>query len=212
MSNYKLICFDMDGVLFKAHNFWMQVHKTYGTFEKGRKLTDQYLLTDYAKLVQKVVVELWMGRPAKPYNELVNSIKYFDNVLPTLKEIKKRDYLITIITCGPKELVGRLVKDGAPIDYSYYNELVIENSKVSGKFEWPVAEGHMKKVYLLNEICKKVNINLTHVIGVADGKSDEEMMEACGKRIAFCPTSEKIRELADVIIEKDDLSEILKYV
>lgn len=32
---YKLICFDMDGVIFKDVNFWMELHKAFDTLEKG---------------------------------------------------------------------------------------------------------------------------------------------------------------------------------
>lgn len=73
---YKLICFDMDGVIFQKENFWMEVHEAFGTLEKGKELTKKYLHADYDKLVEEVVVKLWKGKDAEPYYRLVKSLKY----------------------------------------------------------------------------------------------------------------------------------------
>ncbi|MBU0472467.1 MAG: hypothetical protein KKF65_07600 [Nanoarchaeota archaeon] len=62
---FKLICFDMDGVIFEFTNFWMELHKVFDTYEEGKKLSDLYLDSDYEKLVSEVVGELWKGKDAK---------------------------------------------------------------------------------------------------------------------------------------------------
>jgi phosphoserine phosphatase len=209
---YKLVCFDMDGVIFKAHNFWMKLHNAFGTLEEGRKLTDKYLLTDYAKLVEEVVGRLWKGKSANQYLDLINSVEYYGGVKETFAELNKRGYRIAIITCGPGHLLERMRKDGIKFDYAYSNNLVVQGDKIRGEFDWPVAEGHQKKVDILKDICNKEGIDLYEVVGIADGKSDEEMLEACGYRIAFCPTSERVRLLGDTVIEKEDLREMLKHI
>jgi len=43
---FKMIIFDLDGVIFKPVNFWMELHKELGTFEEGKKLTEKYLHSD----------------------------------------------------------------------------------------------------------------------------------------------------------------------
>ncbi|MBW2971860.1 HAD family phosphatase, partial [Candidatus Woesearchaeota archaeon] len=202
---YKLIVFDMDGVIFVAHNFWMKLHHVFGTFEKGRELTDKYLLTDYAKLVEEVVDKLWKGKDATPYFGLVDSVEYYEGVKETFDELRKRGYRIAVITCGPGHLIERMERDGMEFDYAYYNTLSIEDNKVKGEFDWPVAEGHDKKVTILKRICAKEGIKPHEVITIADGKSDYELMKASGFKIAFCPTSDKIRIMADVVIDRGDL-------
>lgn len=206
----------MDGVIFRVSNFWMEAHKAFGTLEEGRELTSKYLMTDYAKLVEEVVARLWAGKDARPYTTLVESIEYFDGVIDTFKELKEKGYTTALITCGPKELVDRLIKDlkkeHVAIDHVFCNTLNISARTVKGTFDWPVAEGRMKKVEILKKICAEERIELSDVTGVADGKTDFEMLNVCGKAIGFCPTSEKIEEVADVIIEKDDLREVLKHV
>ena len=66
----------MDGVIFRDVNFWLELHKAFGTLEQGSILTKKYLYTNYARLVEEVVVKLWKGRDAKPYFDLINSIEY----------------------------------------------------------------------------------------------------------------------------------------
>lgn len=85
----KLICFDMDGVIFKDINFWMELHKVFGTLEQGKELTKRYLHTNYNKLVEEVVVKLWKGKDAKPYYDLVNSIEYLPGVKDVFSFVQK---------------------------------------------------------------------------------------------------------------------------
>jgi phosphoserine phosphatase len=64
---YKLIVFDMDGVIFDHRNFWMELHEKLGTYEEGLELTRKYVKTNYAKLVEEVVNRLWKGKKADGY-------------------------------------------------------------------------------------------------------------------------------------------------
>jgi len=51
----KLIVFDMDGIIFEHINFWLELHKAYGTHEEGAKLTKNWLrrlLEDYGRTSQ----------------------------------------------------------------------------------------------------------------------------------------------------------------
>jgi phosphoserine phosphatase len=209
---YKLVAFDMDGVIFVAHNFWMKLHQVFGTFEEGRELTDKYLLTDYAKLVEEVVGRLWRGKDATAYQGLIDSVEYYAGVKETFDELRVRGYKIAVITCGPGHLVERMRQDGIEFDHAYSNNLVVRDGKIAGEFDWPVAEGWEKKVGLLKGICEKEGLALEDCVAVADGKSDISMMKACGYRIAFCPTSDEIRKIGDVVVEKGDLREILPYL
>ena len=64
----------MDGVIFEHRNFWLELHKAYGTYKEGIELTKKYLATDYQKLVDEVIGRVWKNKPAQYYFDLVNSI------------------------------------------------------------------------------------------------------------------------------------------
>jgi len=80
----------MDGVIFEHFNFWLELHKAYGTYEEGLELTNKYVKTDYNRLIKEVVGRLWKAKPAKIYFDLIKRIDYFPGVFKTLIELKKR--------------------------------------------------------------------------------------------------------------------------
>ena len=69
----------------------MELHKKLGTFEEGKKLTEKYLHSDYAKLVEEVVNKLWKGKPASAYFELINSLEYNLGVKALFEYIHKNN-------------------------------------------------------------------------------------------------------------------------
>src|SRR3989344_6957540 len=129
---YKLICFDMDGVIFKDINFWIELHKKFGTLEKGIELTKKYLHSNFDKLVEEVVVKLWKGKDAKPYYDLVNSMKYHQGVKETFNYIKQRGYITAIISASSIDVARRVQRDYG-VNHIFANELVIRNGKVAGE-------------------------------------------------------------------------------
>ena len=55
------VIFDMDGVLFEGHNFWLELHKKYGTEKLGLELANKYFTSDYDALAIQVARDLWRG-------------------------------------------------------------------------------------------------------------------------------------------------------
>ena len=94
---YKLIAFDMDGVIFKDINFWIELHKKFGTLDQGTELTKKYLHMDYDRLVEEVVVKLWKGKDTRPYYDLVKSIEYLVIIFALIPIRKKSDNNNTLI-------------------------------------------------------------------------------------------------------------------
>lgn len=208
---YKLICFDMDGVIFKDINFWIELHRKFGTLEKGLELTKKYLHSDYDKLVEEVVVKLWKGKDAKPYFNLVNSIEYLPGVKETLTTLKKKGYLTAIISASSIEVARRVQKDYG-IDHIFANELVIKNNKISGEFIWPIGVGNHHKAKIIKHLCSDLGIALKEVVYIGDSDTDLEAFEIVGLSIAFNSASEKLKEAADHIAKGNDLREILKWI
>lgn len=208
---YKLICFDMDGVIFKDVNFWMELHKKFKTLERGMELTKKYLHADYNRLVEEVVVKLWKGKDAKPYYELVNSIKYLPGVKETFAHIKKRGYLIAIISSSSSDVARRVQKDYG-VNYIFANELVIRNGKVAGKFIWPIGAGKEKKAHIIRDLCSDLGISAKEVIYVGDSDTDIEAFKEVGLSIAFNPSSEELRKVAKHTVNSHNLADVIKYI
>ncbi len=209
--DYKLICFDMDGVLIENTNFWIELHKKLGTLKEGKELTKKYLYTNYKKLVEEVVENLWKDKNAKPYYELVNSIKYNPGIKELFEHIKKRNYKTAIISSSSIDIAKKIQKE-YKINYIFANKLVIKNEKITGKFLWPIGPGKEKKAEIIKKLCSKLKITPKQVIYIGDGENDIEAFKIVGLPIAFNTKTEELKKHSKHIINKKNLKEIIKYI
>jgi phosphoserine phosphatase len=208
---YKLICFDMDGVIFKDVNFWMELHKAFGTLEKGKALTKKYLHKDYDKLVEEVVVKLWKGKDAKPYYKLVKSLKYLPGVKKAFAYVKNKGYITAIISASSIECARRAQKDFG-IDHVFANELVIKKRKVSGEFIWPIGVGKHLKAKIIRDLCSDLKIKPKECIYIGDSDTDLEAFQEVGLSIAFNSSSEKLKKAATHVVNSKNLADVIKYI
>jgi phosphoserine phosphatase len=204
----KLIIFDMNGVIFQP-GFWEQVHEAYGTEKQGKILTEKYLTTDYAKLVEEVVNKLWKGKSAKPYLDVIKKQKYMKGAKATIKKLKKRGYITAIISGGPRHL-GLRAKKEIGIDLIFTNDLIVKNKKITGEFKYPIA--YQRKQVILRNLAEKYNIDFKDVAVVVHDDNDLRMAKTAGIAIAFNPSPGELLKYCRIIIRKKDLSEILKYL
>ena len=201
-----LICFDMDGVIFKHNNFWIELHKIYETHEKGLELTKKYLKTDYPKLVEEVVNKLWKNKPESKFLELTNSLEYVEGAKELFTWLKDQGYKTAIISSGPRRLAERAKKD-LNIDYIYTNELIFKDQKATGEFKWPI--GADKKDEIFKKLCQENKLNPKDCIVVGHDHADLKMARLAGISIGFCPEEQ---EHWNFVINKRNLNEIIQII
>lgn len=213
----KLIAFDMDGVIFEHHNFWMELHKAFGTLEEGIALTKQYVKTNYDKLVQEVIGRLWKDKPAKPYFDLIANHKYVDGANETFKALKRNGHTTMLITSGPYDLALR-AKNELGVDYIFANRLPIESGKVVGTSEmgyWKIRDD--RKVEPLEEIRANLKIDGRDVIAVIHDKNDiklaKHVKEIGGEVIGFMfEPHPEVEENCTKIVRSANLTDILVHI
>ena len=208
----KLICFDMDGVIFEHSNFWVELHKALGTWQEGKVVTEKYLWTNYEMLVKEVVGRLWKGKPAKEYYDLVARQTYKKGACETIQELKKRGYKVAIISSGPKDLAKRAQHE-CGVDYIYTNELVIENGVVLGTADmkyWPIRA--TSKADALRTLCEEHMLDLKDIIAVGHDDGDIKMARTAGFSIALNSHSEELKKYCNVVLEGDDVRVILPVI
>lgn len=210
MNGFKLIVFDMDGVIFEGDNFWLQLHKAYDTLHPGIELTEKYLKTDLKRLADEVIGKLWKGKPIDPYFKLIKDAKYNKGVKETIDKIKELGIKTCILTSGPIHLARR-AKDELGIDFIYGNELIIKDEKLTGEYSWLSLHWDHKGDFL-KRICKEHNVDTSETIVVGDNEQDVYKFRLAGRSIAFNTRRKIVRESADYIIEGNDLREVLKFI
>ncbi|MBS3095613.1 HAD family phosphatase [Candidatus Woesearchaeota archaeon] len=201
----------MDGVIFKDINFWIELHKKFGTLDQGTELTKKYLHMDYDRLVEEVVVKLWKGKDTRPYYDLVKSIEYLPGVKETFDHIRQRGYMTAIISASSIDVARRVQKDYG-IDHIFANELVIRNGKVAGEFIWPIGAGKEKKAKIIHDLCSDLGISTKECIYVGDSDTDIEAFKEAGLSIAFNSASEDLNKVATHVVRSSNLSDIIKYI
>ncbi|USN45060.1 MAG: HAD family phosphatase [Candidatus Woesearchaeota archaeon] len=205
---FKLICFDMDGVLFDQRNFWMEVHKVFGTLEEGKVLTETYLHADYEKLIEEVIGRLWLGRDATPYYELVNSLQYIPGIAELFAHIKKEGYMTAIIS-GASLAVARRVQKDFGVDFLLANDVRIENNKFTKDFFWPVGNGHDNKAELVKQLSKLLSIPLEQITFIGDSQNDAAAFKIVGTSIAFNTDDDDVLAKATHQVKAKDLRQLI---
>lgn len=196
--NYKLIVFDMDGVIFSHRNFWLELHKKLGTYEEGKALTEKYLKTDYKKLVEEVPGRLWKGKDSKGYFELIDSLKYLPTVQETLRELQSLGYKTAIISSGPKHGALRVQKE-CGLDYFHTHDLVIGSDGLfTGKYIY--AEVYDDKAVQLREFAREAGCNIKEVVFVGHDHNDVTALQAAGLAVVINPEDAEAESSADVVL------------
>jgi phosphoserine phosphatase len=207
---FKLIVFDMDGVIFAHDNFWSRMHYRYDTVDEGFRLTEKYLKTDIKKLADEVIGKLWRGKSADGFFELVADSEYNPGAKGLFAELKKKKIITCILTSGPVELAKRARQD-LGIDRVYGNKIEIKDGAITGRYDWLSLDYSHKGDTFLG-ICGELGIKPAEAMVVGDNDQDIFKFEKAGFSIAFNSNSEKLKKAADAVVDSNNLMEILKYV
>jgi len=180
----KLIAFDLEGTLVKSKSSWVELHKRFGTWDKGKEYAERFFggEFDYATWAE-LDASLWRGRKREEIMEWANSVEYLEGVEELFAFLRVNSFKIAIISGGLLCLAKRIGEE-LKADYVFANELVFdEEGRVTGKV-LPWVDFRNKGDILL-EIKGKLKPELT--IAVGDGHNDIAMFKVADVSIAINP-------------------------
>ena len=208
-----LIIFDMDGTLIEHRNTWLELHRRLGTEKEGMRATEEWLTKDYDKLVDIVIHNMWKGKLAQPFLDLIDEARLMTGAKETIDELKRRGFEVALITTAPKLLMERVMQD-LGIEHGVANHLEIKDGKITGRSRhddgttmFPVRDND--KVPSAEKLCQELGSTMEDVVAVGDGPSDRTLFDAAGTSIAF---NAHQTILADHNVEGTDLRKILDYL
>lgn len=196
----KIVLFELEGCIFDIDDFWMELHKVYGTMREGKILTDRYKNTNHARLVDLVVNGLWKKKNALYLYYLVDNLKYVEGIKENFSRIKEAGVKTAIITESVAELAKR-ARDDLDVDYIVFNTISVIDNRLSGEYIWTVSPDN--KLEHLSEICSKEGIALSDVIFVGRKNSDLKIANSCGFCIAFRSVDNELKNACSSVIESD---------
>ncbi len=200
----RLIAFDLEGTLVKSVSSWVELHKRFGTWEKGKEYAELFFSgeIDYVKWAE-LDASLWKGHTRDEILEWANSVEYMDGAKELIEFLKKNDFKIAILSSGLMCLAGRIARE-LRVDYVFANELLFdENGIVTGKVN-PLVDFKSKGV-ILRELKDELKPELT--VAVGDGYNDISMFREADVAIAINPHEgvegdhnvESLREVKEII-------------
>ena len=180
----RLIAFDLEGTLVKSVSSWVELHKRFGTWEKGKEYAELFFSgkIDYVKWAE-LDASLWRGHTREEIMEWANSVEYMDGAKELIEFLRTNDFRIAILSSGLMCLAERIAGE-LGVDYVFANELVFdENGVVTGKVK-PLVDFKSKGV-ILRGLKNELRPELT--VAVGDGYNDLSMFREADVSIAINP-------------------------
>lgn len=198
----------MDGVLVKTKSSWTSVHKAFNVDERmtfRRYLRGEF---DYLEFMRKDI-GFWGHVHVNEIRKILNQVPIMSGAEDTLKMLHKNAYVTAIISSGISILAEKLRRK-LGIHHVFANELLKDkNGFLTGEGN-PVVP-LWEKAKVLQYLLKQLVIEPDCCAVVGDSIFDIPLFDLAGFSIAFNSKDKRVNNIADVIIESNDLRDILPY-
>ncbi|RLF65041.1 MAG: hypothetical protein DRN33_00565 [Thermoplasmata archaeon] len=206
MPRYKLVAFDMDGVLVDMKSSWRYIHECFGTdnsetrkaYLNGEISSQEYMDRDIAmwKSIGKTVHDI------EAVFENVPFMKGIGECMSTLRD----EGIITAIVSGGIGILAKRIAQEVGIEHVLAND-------IKGNMEGGILNvSPRNKGIPLKKLARDLGIRKENIASVGNSKYDVKMFMESGMGIAFNPCDDAVIANADAVIKEKDLSLILPYI
>jgi glucosyl-3-phosphoglycerate synthase len=211
----KMMVFDLDDTLLQ-HRF-IEVCARHFNFKQALTLLRQ-LDHDPVSLTVHIASFL-KGKKISEIKDIAESIPLVDDIIQVTEELKKRNYVIGIIS-DSYQIVTEIIGKKIQADFWLANELQSEDGFLTGQVLIPAyfhyaenssCKHQVCKTNALRFACKKYKITFKDCIVVGDGENDVCMVRHAGLGVAFCTTSQLLSASATKHIREHSFRELLNY-
>jgi HAD superfamily phosphoserine phosphatase-like hydrolase len=185
----QLVIFDMDGVVFEGRNFWLDLHRAMGTEKEAWHLWQTLGASDYKRLCTLTVQDLWRGRGAEAFFDLIASRRYVDGIFDVVAWLREHGIRTAIVSTGAHQLAERAQRD-LQFDAVRANRVLIHDNGFAGEVEVMVDENH--KDMVAREIMTSLQVDAARTAMIGDSRSDISMAASVGLPIAYNPETPEL--------------------
>ncbi len=217
MPKYKLVCFDVDGTLIDSLTFsWQIFHDYFQTDKHRREDAKNKFFSGEITYLQWAEhdINLWKEKNAKrdDFFKAIRHLKLMEGAMETLTELKKRKFKLAVISGS----FNILLENFLPNHEEFFDDVFLSRiyfGKDGSISKIEATEFDMDaKALALKKIAEREKISLKECVFVGDYLNDLKIIKEAGLGIAFNCQYDELKKAADVVIEKKDLREILKYI
>ena len=217
MPKYKLVCFDVDGTLVDNVVYSWELFHNF--FKVDMKKRDEMKKKFYNKKISyqewaEHDMGMWMkkGATKQDLQKAMNNITLMNGAMETITKLKEAGIKLAIISGSLDIILEKVLPDYKEIfdDIFLSHMLFNKEGKLTGA---KVTEYDMiQKAEALKLIAKRENIDLKQTVHIGDHHNDVEIAKIAGLSIAFDCKDKELRKVANIVIEKKDLRETLRYI
>ena len=202
-----LFLFDVDSTLINQEVIEL-IAAHANVQQKVKEITDRAMAgeIDFEQSL-KERVSLLSGLESSILNSVKSEVTLTDGASELISTLQAQGDHVAVVSGGFVEVISELMKKLNIEDYKA-NTLEIADGSLTGKVTGAIIDRKAKADYLF-ELKNKYSPKKTFAIG--DGANDIDMLNAADVGIAFC-AKPALNEIANVVILKRDLREVLNYL
>lgn len=203
----RLFLFDVDSTLINQEVIEL-IAAHAGVQDKVKDITDRAMAGDLdfqASLRERVA--LLKDLPESVIEAVRSDISLTTGAVELIAELQGQGDTVAVVSGGFTKVIAPLMDTLNVANYRA-NTLGVENGKLTGKVEGAIVDRHAKAAYLAK---LKLELKPSQTIAIGDGANDIDMVIAADIGIAFC-AKDALNDVADVVIKKRDLREVLNYL
>ena len=210
-----MVIFDLDDTLLQQR--FIEVCARRFNFRQALTLLRQ-LDHDTINLTVRIASFL-KGKKLSDIKNIAEEIPLVSDVSFVTEELKKRNYLIGIIS-DSYQVVTEIIGKKIQADFWLANELLYNDDVLTGEVLIPSyfhyaedssCKHQVCKTNALRYACKKYGVPFEQCIVVGDGDNDVCMVKHAGIGVAFCTTSQLLSASASKEIRERSFKELLAY-
>ncbi|MFW9912840.1 MAG: HAD-IB family phosphatase [Candidatus Thorarchaeota archaeon] len=207
----KVVCLDLDGVLFDGPSAVQPITKELG-------IEDQFIAIyekqgENRRTMAEAIREgakIWIGVPTDgTLDPLVERLPLMNGAEETVASLKEWGYIVGCISSGVSQFFMKPFGKRLNLDFAYSNILGEKNGNHDGEVHY-IMEGP-QKAERISEYLEENGFTSKNLASVGDGENDIPLFQISSLSIAFNPMTENVTRAASLTIRSKDLRSILPH-
>lgn len=211
MQDIKMICFDLNKTLIEE-NSWLNLNLAMGVTQEEdgmlMKWGGEGVIDD--KTGQNILCNIYRTRgdvSRQNIDKIIKSYTFVDGAEGLVKYCQGKGYEVALISGAMDSLVEDVAKRLNIGLYQAGNYFIYDMDDQLISIDAPENDGQ-QKAKQLEELCRKLGIDVKEVIVIGDGANDVELFDMTGRGITFIDSiiSDKAWKVVDSL---DDIKSII---